>query len=118
MVPSPLFPSDVAVKTAFPDARPMTSPAADTVAIAASLVPQFTARPVRTFPAESRVVATSCTVPPTCTVSGVPVIVTDATGTDGVVGSSTHAANTMTVPYHRANRRDVLTGRDIPGQPT
>jgi hypothetical protein len=60
----PLFPSLVAVIVALPTATAVTNPLPLTVATAEALVAQVTTRPVSAFPAESRGVATSCTVWP------------------------------------------------------
>ncbi len=60
----PVFPSLVAViVTGPPRALPVTSPAASTVAIVASLVCHVTARPVSGLPFASFGVAVNCTVP-------------------------------------------------------
>src|SRR5438093_1020980 len=64
-----LFPSLVAVIVADPAATPVTSPLADTVAIAGLELVQVTARPASTFPAASFGVAVSCVVAPTNTVA-------------------------------------------------
>src|SRR5205807_9474165 len=64
-----------------PAATPVTSPVADTVAIAAFALVQLITRPLSTLPAASLGVAVSCTVPPTYTFGAVGPTVTDATGT-------------------------------------
>src|SRR5262245_40461870 len=60
----PLLPSLLAVMVAVPSATAVTSPVDDTVATAWLLDPQPTVRPVRTPPAESSVIAVSCTAVP------------------------------------------------------
>src|SRR5438309_1217076 len=77
----PLCPSLVAVIVTAPAATPVTSPVADTVAIAAFELVQLITRPLSTLPAASLGVAVSCTVPPTYTFGAVGPTVTDATGT-------------------------------------
>src|SRR5438034_1384037 len=77
----PLFPSLVAVIVADPAATPVTSPAADTVAIAVFELVHATARPVSTFPAASFSVALSCVVAPAKTFAVAGLTVTEATGT-------------------------------------
>jgi hypothetical protein len=76
----PLFPSLVAVIVADPTATPLTNPLADSVATPAALVVQVTTRPPRTLPAESLVVAVSCTVPPITRLGAAGLTVTVATG--------------------------------------
>src|SRR5207302_1079800 len=77
----PLCPSLVAVIVTAPAATPVTSPLADTVAIAGFELVHVSARPVSTFPAASLGVALSCVVPPTKTFAVAGLTVTDATGT-------------------------------------
>jgi len=75
----PLCPSLVAVIVADPAALGVTSPLPFTVATTVSLLPHVTTRQ-RAFPAESRVVAPSCRVCPTCRPAVAGITVTDATG--------------------------------------
>src|SRR6184192_1602847 len=75
----PLCPSLVAVIVADPAATPVTSPAADTVAIAVFELVHATPRPVSTFPAASFGVALSCVVAPTKTFAVAGLTVTEAT---------------------------------------
>src|SRR5688572_14568370 len=82
-------PSDVAVMVTGPGATPVTRPVDDTVAFAASLVDQATARPVSVAPAPSFVVAVSCNVCATTMSSLLGLTVTDATGTDETVTATT-----------------------------
>jgi hypothetical protein len=77
----PLCPSLVAVMVADPAATALTRPLAETVATPAASLDQTMARPVRTFPAESLVMALSWTVPPAVTLADGGVTVTDFTGT-------------------------------------
>src|SRR5437899_2256885 len=77
----PLFPSLVAVIVADPAATPVTSPAADTVAIAVFELVQLITRPLSTLPAASLVTALSCVVAPTKTFAVAGLTVTEATGT-------------------------------------
>src|SRR5436309_4242234 len=77
----PLFPSLVAVIVADPTATAVTRPLADTVATAGALLDQVTSRPVSTLPAESFVVAVSCTVAPALRLFDAGDTVTVATGT-------------------------------------
>src|SRR6266566_1243664 len=81
MLAVPLFPSLVAVMVAEPVALPVTSPLEITVAAVVLLLDQAIARPVRTFPAESFVVALSCFVAPTNRLAVAGLTVTEATGT-------------------------------------
>src|SRR5439155_531641 len=81
----PLFPSLVAVIVTAPTAPPVTSPLADTVAIAGFKLAQVITRPLSTFPAASLRVAVSCTVPPTYMFGAAGLTVTDATGTVATV---------------------------------
>src|SRR6266566_4169140 len=76
-----LFPSLVTVMVADPAKTPLASPVALTAATAALLLAQVIVRPVRTFPAESLVVAVSCCVAPTTRLTVAGLRVTDATGT-------------------------------------
>src|SRR5207244_817286 len=77
----PLCPSLVAVIVAEPAATPVPRPLADTVATAALLVAQVTARPLRAVPFASFGVAVNWVVAPTVTPAAVGLIVTEATGT-------------------------------------
>src|SRR6266581_3376693 len=77
----PLCPSLVAVIVTAPSATPVTSPVADTVAIAGYALAQLITRPVSTFPAASLVTALSCVVPPTKTLAVAGLTTTEATGT-------------------------------------
>src|SRR5438876_409137 len=77
----PLFPSLVAVRVALPADTPVTSPLAETVAMADALLAQVTTRPASGLPLASLGVAVSCTVCPTCTLAGAGVTATEATGT-------------------------------------
>src|SRR5438046_201725 len=81
MAAVPLCPSLVAVIVAAPAATPVTKPLAETVAMAALLVPHVTTRPPRAVPFESFGVAVNCVVAPTVTPAAVGLTVTDATGT-------------------------------------
>jgi len=75
----PFTPSLVAVIVTAPSAIPVTSPEDDTVATLSSLLAHVTVCPVSVLPSLSRVVALSCTDPPT-TIDGLDgAIVTDAT---------------------------------------
>jgi len=76
-----VFPSLVAVIVTDPVVTPLASPVPLTVATAVLLLAQVIARPVRTFPPESFVVAESCVVPPTSRLTVAGLTVTDATGT-------------------------------------
>src|SRR5882762_805524 len=77
----PLFPSLVAVIVADPAATPVTSPLALTVATAALLVVQVTARPLRVVPLASFGVAVNAVVAPTVRLAVAGLTVTEATGT-------------------------------------
>src|SRR6059036_951290 len=77
----PLCPSLVAVIVAEPAALPVTSPLALTVATAALLVAQLTARPDSGLPLASFAVAVSRTVSPACSAAEAGLTLTDATGT-------------------------------------
>src|SRR2546422_8095146 len=77
----PLFPSLVTVIVADPAATPVTSPVADTVAMAGFALVHVIARPVRTLPAASLGVAVSCAVLPTKTFVVAGLTATEATGT-------------------------------------
>src|SRR5205807_6079780 len=77
----PLCPSLVAVIVTAPTAPPVTSPVADTVAMAVFELVHATARPVNTFPAASLVTPLSCCVAPTDTVADAGLTATEATGT-------------------------------------
>src|SRR5207247_9762829 len=81
----PLLPSLVAVIVADPAATPVTSPLAETVATAGALLDQVTIRPVSTLPAESFVVAVSCTVAPAMRLFDAGDTVTVATGSRSTV---------------------------------
>src|SRR5881396_2947873 len=91
----PLFPSLVAVIVADPAATPVTSPAADTVAIAVFELVHATARPVSTFPAASFGVALSCVVAPTKTFAVAGLTVTEATGTLDTVTAAVPACPSL-----------------------
>src|SRR3989475_3733974 len=75
----PPFPSLVAVIVAGPAAPPVTSPAADTVAIAVFELVHATARPVSTFPSASLTAALSCGAAPTEMVAAAGLTATEAT---------------------------------------
>ncbi len=60
-----VLPSQVPVMTEVPGERPVTTPAADTLATAGVPELHVTTRPVRTLPPASFTVGTSVTVPPT-----------------------------------------------------
>src|SRR5205807_1364369 len=77
----PLCPSLVAVIVTAPAAPPVTSPVADTVAIAAFELVHVITRPVNTFPAASFGVALSCCVAPIDNVADAGLIATEATET-------------------------------------
>ena len=81
MADVPLCPSLVAVIVAEPVATPVTNPLAETVATAALLVAQVTARPLRAVPFASFGVAVNWVVVPTVTPAAVGLTVTEATGT-------------------------------------
>jgi len=81
----PVLPSLVAVIVTAPAATPVTVPAPDTAATPGALETQVIARPERTFPAASVVVAASRTLAPTNTVAVVGLIATAATGTFATV---------------------------------
>jgi len=76
----PLRPSLVAVIVADPPAFAVTSPLPFTVATTVLLLTHVTTRQGRAFPAESRGVAVSCPVCPTCKLTVAGLTVTDATG--------------------------------------
>jgi hypothetical protein len=77
----PDFPSLVAVITAEPIARAVTSPLTSTEAINGSLEDQMTARPVRVAPFASFGVAVNCCVEPTTRLGAGGLTLTVATGT-------------------------------------
>jgi hypothetical protein len=77
----PDWPSLLAVMVTLPAAMPVTSPVAETVAIALSLLDQPTMRPDKGFPLASTSVAVSATVWFTVIVAVAGVTVTAATGT-------------------------------------
>jgi len=77
----PLFPSLAAVRVALPAATPVTSPLAETVAMADALLAHVTTRPASGLPLASLGVAVSCTVCPTWTLAVAGVTATEATGT-------------------------------------
>src|SRR3989442_6976223 len=81
MAAVPLCPSLVAVIVAELAATPVTDPLALTVATAALLVAQVTARPLRAVPFESFGVAVNWVVAPTVSPAAVGLTVTEATGT-------------------------------------
>src|SRR5436309_1509186 len=91
----PLCPSLVAVIIADPAATPVTSPAADTVAIAVFELVHATPRPVSTFPAASFGVALSCVVAPTKTFAVAGLTVTEATGTLDTVTAAVPACPSL-----------------------
>src|SRR6266581_3401164 len=66
----------------------VTSPAAETVAIAGFELVHVTARPISAFPAASLGVAVSCTVAPTYRFGAVGPTVTEATGTLDTVAAA------------------------------
>jgi hypothetical protein len=76
----PVFVSLVAVIVAAPAPTPVTRPLAETVAKPVFDELHVTNRPVSVAPPASRVVAISCTVPPTVTLFVAGVTVTVATG--------------------------------------
>src|SRR5713226_760207 len=76
----PLFPSEVAVIVAGPDARAVATPFASTVATLGALLVQMTARPVNGLPVASSGVATNCSVAPTKRLALAGLTATDATG--------------------------------------
>lgn len=65
----PVFPSDVAVMVAEPDAMPVTSPVEETAAVDWLELDQVTVRPVSTLPFASLMVAASCCVCPLASVA-------------------------------------------------
>src|SRR5207302_1397115 len=75
-----LFPSLVAVIVADPAVTPLTRPVLLTVAALELLLDQLTVLPVSTLPAESQVVAVSCTVCPGCTLADAGLTLTAETG--------------------------------------
>ena len=77
----PDLPSLVAVIVADPTATAFTIPLVETVATPGALLDHVIARPFRMLPAESFVVAASCTPPATRILAAIGVIVTVATGT-------------------------------------
>src|SRR6266566_1508887 len=81
----PVLPSLVAVIVAEAAATPVTRPLAETVATPGALLAQVTTRPVSTLPAESFVVAVSCTAAPPTTLAEAGLTVTEATGTFATV---------------------------------
>src|SRR3989442_11471554 len=80
MAAVPLCPSLVAVIVAELAATPVTDPLALTVATAALLVAQVTARPLRAVPFESFGVAVNWVVAPTVRLAAAGLMVTEATG--------------------------------------
>src|SRR5206468_319137 len=76
----PHRPSHVAVIVDEPPAFPVTSPLPLTVATTALSLAHVTTRKGRAYPAESRGIALSCAVCPTCGLTVAGVTVTDATG--------------------------------------
>src|SRR6266566_1614487 len=81
----PVLPSLVAVIVAEAAATPVTRPLAETVATPGALLAQVTTRPVSTLPAESFVVAVSCTAAPPTTLAEAGLTVTEATDTVATV---------------------------------
>ena len=81
----PVLPSLVAVIVTAPAATPVTSPVAETVAVAGALDAQVIARPGSTVPPASFGLATSCALAPTSTSAVAGLITTEATGTFATV---------------------------------
>src|SRR5439155_564035 len=79
-VAAPVWPSLVAVTVVEPSAIPVTRPVPSTAATVPSLVVHVTVRPESGRPLASFRVTTSCIVPPTYTVAGLGLSVTEATG--------------------------------------
>src|SRR6266581_1060814 len=77
----PLCPSLVAVIVTAPAATPVTSPVADTLAIAPFALAHVTTRPVSALPAASFGVALSCCVAPSDSVADAGLTATEATET-------------------------------------
>ena len=75
------LPSLVAMIEDDPAVTPVATPVGLTVATARAVEAQVITRPVKTPPAESRVVAVNDAVAPTATEAEAGVTVTDATGT-------------------------------------
>src|SRR5437016_3572869 len=90
----PLVPSLVAVIVAVPETTPVNSPVPLTVATTVLLLAHVTARPLSTLPAESAVVAESCSSWPTSTLAeaGATVTVVTGTGVTRTTAVSTTAA--------------------------
>src|SRR5690348_1396634 len=95
-----LTPSLVAITAADPMATPVTRPFGSGVATAALSLVQVIGCPVSALPFASRIVADSCSVPPTARVADLGVTVTEATPEPGPPGSPeqapSHAAATTT----------------------
>ncbi|MEJ7810424.1 MAG: hypothetical protein WKG32_08425 [Gemmatimonadaceae bacterium] len=81
---APLRQSAEALIDVPPAAIAVTSPVADTVAMAELALDQVTVRPVMAFPLASRRVAVSCTVPPTASDAAAGVTATVAVTGAGV----------------------------------
>src|SRR5437667_11296930 len=101
----PFFPSLVAVIVAAPGTMPVKSPVLLTVATTVLPLAQVTARPLSTLPAESAVLAESCSSWPTSTLAGAGATVTIDTGTGVTRTTAVSAtppwfplATTFTVP--------------------
>src|SRR5882762_4787896 len=94
----PCTPSLVAVIVAEPASTPDTNPVALTVPTPLLLDAHVTVRPVKTFPAESLVVAASCTVPPAATLAEAGLMLTHATGTLGGGGAGGGAGSLAILP--------------------
>src|SRR5439155_25222860 len=76
----PLFPPLLAVMVTEPTVTPVTSPLAETVATAGSLLLQLKVCPARVLPAASVAIPTSCAVSPTARLAVLGVTATVATG--------------------------------------
>src|SRR5687768_13560725 len=85
----PDLPSLVAVIVVDPPATPVTRPLALIVALVPSDVDHAMARPARTLPAASSVVAVSCSELPTASAAAGGDTVTVATGTGCIAANST-----------------------------
>jgi hypothetical protein len=96
IVDEPVCPSLDATTDTLPAATAVTSPEAETVAIAVFAELQVIARPVRTVPAPSRVTADSCTDAPTWRPELAGDTETDATGIGA--GALTLSAEALDLP--------------------
>src|SRR2546425_679993 len=99
----PVLPSLVAVIVAEPAATPVTRPLAETVATAGALLAPGTTRPLSPLPAQSFVVAGSCTAAPPATRAAAGPTAPDATGITVTVIAPvplcpSHAAVTVAAP--------------------